>query len=390
MKESPITVAKEFMKEFASNTGLNPEASNPIRYLWTDAFAVCNYLELYKRTNKIEYLNLALQLIEQVHHILGKNRGENKKKTWISGLDEKSGDIHPTIGGLRIGKEMNERMPGEPYNEILEWEMDGQYYHYLTKWIHALSKTAKVTRKVKYIIWASELAKTSHKAFVYSPYPDAKKRMYWKMSIDLSRPLVTSMGQHDPLDGFVTYNEVQNQLIYLSNDFRKSNENLNHEIKEIGDICLGMNLSTPDPLGIGGLLADALRITQLMINGHITRVELLEKVIHASLLGINSYLADNPLKFPAEYRLAFRELGLSIGLKGLEIMNVCIKKYPEIFTDKLKRNLYDLNDYSRGAYAIEEFWLDEKNRKTNNWKEHMDINTVMLATSLIPNGFLRI
>ena len=28
--------------------------------------------------------------------------------------------------------------------------------------------------------------------------------MYWKLSIDLSRPLVASMGQHDPLDGLVT------------------------------------------------------------------------------------------------------------------------------------------------------------------------------------------
>ena len=28
--------------------------------------------------------------------------------------------------------------------------------------------------------------------------------MRWKVSVDLSRSLVSSMGQHDPLDGFVT------------------------------------------------------------------------------------------------------------------------------------------------------------------------------------------
>ena len=28
--------------------------------------------------------------------------------------------------------------------------------------------------------------------------------MYWKMSIDLTRPQVSSMGQHDPLDGYIT------------------------------------------------------------------------------------------------------------------------------------------------------------------------------------------
>lgn len=29
------------------------------------------------------------------------------------------------------------------------------------------------------------------------------------MSIDLTQPLVYSMGLHDPLDGFVVYNETQ-------------------------------------------------------------------------------------------------------------------------------------------------------------------------------------
>jgi len=33
--------------------------------------------------------------------------------------------------------------------------------------------------------------------------------MYWKMSIDLSYPLVVSMGHQAPLDGFITYNQLQ-------------------------------------------------------------------------------------------------------------------------------------------------------------------------------------
>jgi len=37
---------------------------------------------------------------------------------------------------------------------------------------------------------------------------------------------------------------------------------------------------------------------------------------------------------------------------------------------------------------IETFWRNEMNRKTDVWKEHRDINTVMLATSLNPDGFL--
>jgi hypothetical protein len=37
---------------------------------------------------------------------------------------------------------------------------------------------------------------------------------------------------------------------------------------------------------------------------------------------------------------------------------------------------------------IEEFWLGEENRRTSGWISHRDINMVMLATSLVPDGFL--
>ena len=137
--------------------------------------------------------DLAIHLVDQVHQVLGKHRPENTKKGWISGLNEEEGEIHPTLGGLRIGKDMNERMPGEPYNERLEWDRDGQYYHYLTKWMHALNCTARVTGDIKYIKWALELAKTAHAAFTYLP-DRVEKRMYWKMSIDLTRP-------HGPIYG---------------------------------------------------------------------------------------------------------------------------------------------------------------------------------------------
>jgi hypothetical protein len=34
---------------------------------------------------------------------------------------------------LRIGKQLAERRPGERFDERLEWERDGQYFHYLTR-----------------------------------------------------------------------------------------------------------------------------------------------------------------------------------------------------------------------------------------------------------------
>ncbi|MCF8126715.1 MAG: hypothetical protein K9J51_10890 [Desulfotignum sp.] len=59
------------------------------------------------------------------------NREDDPRTGGISGLDEKKGKQHPTRGGLRIGKPLNERRSDEPFDQNLEWDRDGQYYHYL-------------------------------------------------------------------------------------------------------------------------------------------------------------------------------------------------------------------------------------------------------------------
>jgi len=161
------------------------------------------------RTGDQKYRDLALDLVDQVHHTLGRYREDDPRSGWISGRGEREGERHPTIGGLRIGKAMHERGPEDPYKEILEWDRDGQYFHYLTKWMHALNRVSRVTGDPIYNRWAAELAKTAHARFTYVPSFGARKRMYWKMSIDLNRSLVPSMGQHDPLDGYITYNQLQ-------------------------------------------------------------------------------------------------------------------------------------------------------------------------------------
>jgi hypothetical protein len=64
--------------------------------------------------------------------------------------------------------------------------------------------------------------------------------MYWKMSIDLSRPLVQSMGQHDSLDGFITYNQLQ---MYIPAGSEKSEyQDLNEEIADMALINEGKKL----------------------------------------------------------------------------------------------------------------------------------------------------
>jgi hypothetical protein len=389
MKKNSKENIKALMGQFATNTGLEPVSSQPKRYLWTDAFAVCNYLELYNRTQEKNYLLLARRLIDQVHGVLGKHHPDSPKNGWISGLDENEGEKHPTIGGLRIGKAMNERLPNEPFNERLEWDRDGQYYHYLTKWMHALNNMSRVTGDIKYLQWALELAKTANASFIYLPDTGNKKRMFWKMSIDLSRPQIPSMGQHDPLDGFITYHEIQSSIRnFESKEIPKYV--LESEINDMKRICHSMAMATDDPLGLGGLLSDATRIVQLIINGALKDFKLLKTVLDSSIIGLKYYINNNQMNLAAEYRLAFRELGLSIGLKGILIINYIIKKRPEFSENSLNKRFNDIKEYQMLGNTIEEFWVEDKNRKTNNWKVHQDINTVMLVTALAPETFLSI
>lgn len=386
---SNIELVKEIMMEFGSLTGLEPVNTHPKRYLWTDAFAVCNYLELFKQTNDKTYLNLALRLVDQVHHILGRHRDDDPRNGWISGLDEEKGELHPTKGGLRIGKKMNERKPHEIPNERLEWDQDGQYYHYLTKWMHALSNVSQVANDPKYTQWAVELVKTVHEKFTYMPSSGRQKRMYWKMSIDLSYPLVTSMGQHDPLDGFITYNELQKTAdkLGLLPEF-----DLSREIVDMRKICQDKSWTTNDPLGIGGLLSDALKVAQLIIISDYKYTKLLETVLSSALFGMEYFEVENSLKFPAKYRLAFRELGLSIGLKGVNKLSNEIHENKNLFNgnNSLKLQIEALTKYVHIGESIEKFWRNGKNRETESWREHQEINMVMLATSIIPEGFLMI
>ena len=386
MQKTDLDSVKEIMLDFADSTGLEPVRSNPKRYLWTDAFAVCNFLELFRQTGDKTYLNLTFQLVNQVHHTLGKHRVDDPRSGWISGLDEGEGELHPTKGGLRIGKPLPERQHNERFDESQEWEQDGQYYHYLTKWMHALNRVSQVSRNPSYLRWAIELAQAAHAKFTYDPSPNHQKRMHWKMSIDLTYPLVFSMGQHDPLDGFITYSELQ----AAARNFKQLSEfDLSFEINDMANICRGQSIVTNDSLGIGGLLSDASRTAQLIMHDF-SYINLLKTIIDSSLPCLGSFVADNSLDLPTGYRLAFRELGLSIGLKGVEKLQELIKENPDLFNNSLHQRVESLLRYKPAGEIIDQFWMNDENRKYSSWTDHEDINMVMLATSLAPAEFLRI
>jgi hypothetical protein len=209
ISDSASAQAARLMAEFAMRTGLRPPAQHHERYLWTDAFAACNFLELFRQAHDEEYLRYATELIDKVHQVLGRYRNDDTRSGWISGLDEEAGRRHPTAGGLRIGKPLNERDADEPIDQRLEWDRDGQYFHYLTKWMHGLCQAAFVTGNAVYARWAMELGEAAFKGFARRSRSDEIVGVYWKMSTDLSRPLVPSMGLHDALDGFITFREAR-------------------------------------------------------------------------------------------------------------------------------------------------------------------------------------
>uniref|UniRef100_A0A914P600 Uncharacterized protein n=1 Tax=Panagrolaimus davidi TaxID=227884 RepID=A0A914P600_9BILA len=160
------------------------------RYLWTDAFGVCNYLTLFKETKNQNFLKQASILIDEVHNILGKSRDGSKRLS-------NSTDEHPLNGGLRIGK---------PENEGAGMSADGQYFHYITKWMFALNRMTLISKEIKYNKWGIELVQAIHWKFCSAN----KQRMFWKMSIDLSKPLVNSEGGLDTYDGLTMYLILQN------------------------------------------------------------------------------------------------------------------------------------------------------------------------------------
>ena len=380
---------RDIMMQFAQITGLINEGKKPVRYLWTDAFAVCNFLELYRQSGDIVYIEITLHLVDQVHNILGRHRDDDERTGWISGLKEEDGKKHPTKGGLRIGKEMNERKPSDSYDSDMEWDRDGQYYHYLTKWMHALNRVSRVTGDANYNRWAIELARAVHAKFTYIPPGGGLKRMYWKMSIDLTYPLVMSMGHHDPLDGLITYLQLQTTG-KLEGD--ASLPDLHEEITDMEGICTGKQWATHDPLGLGGLLSDACRLIQIIVLENLDYIGQLNEILTDIQKGMGYYVKNNHLKLPADYRLAFRELGLAIGLKGINKMEEIFKKNQKSFKDSnhLGLKIESLKQYLYLDSLIENFWSKPENQKAVSWNEHRHINMVMLATSLAPDGFLNL
>ena len=156
-------------------------------------------------------------------------------------------------------------------------------------------------------------------------------------------------------------------------------------------IVAGTNLLTDDPLGIGGLLADAYRLAQLL------RVRpgdnpLLGLVVGAASNGLARYLARQPFSRPPGERFAFRELGLAIGLQAVPRL-WCVLERDAASLDAqpaLRMAMDMLVGQVPLARTLIDTWREVERAPVASWRAHEDINAVMLATALLPDGYLEL
>lgn len=207
------------------------------RYLWTDGFGVINLLTMHKEYrragkdnfNDDRYLVLAGRLVETVHDVLGWTRDGRSRLPGAT-------DTNPLGGGLRIGKTDDHGS-----------DCDGQYHHYLTVWMFALNRMARASGDMKYNRQAVELARAIHPKF-FADRAATRPRMFWKMSMDLSVPLVTSEGNLDPIDGYVVFRVLQATAIEAGDG-----EVLTEEIDDYRRVMerKGEHFVSSDPLDLG-------------------------------------------------------------------------------------------------------------------------------------------
>ena len=390
--------AGELLASFARRTGIHAPGDASRRYVWTDAFAVQALLALARATGETRHRDDAFRLVALVHLHLGTHRSDDPRVGRISGLDGSVADLHPTLGGLRIGKPLPERSADMPYDERVEWERDGQYYHYLTRWVMALISCARAApnpdERERHLDHARELAHAMHAAFVVEAWPGGPKRIRWKMSIDLTRPQIEAYGLVDMIDGFATFATLEAELRTQG----IADPVLAHATAELRAMCdVSGTFATVDPLSLGGLLLDTARFIGLVAAGAFPRDFAFDRLVERLLLdlerGLEAFDRSGALaevhEGALERRLGFRELGLAIGLQSIGQMRAAASREPSLIAtiaprvDRLARHLPLVE-------RIERTWLDPRAEGCASWLEHIDIHEAMLAACLLPEVVLEV
>ena len=278
----------------------------------------------------------------------------------------------------------------KPFDERLEWDRDGQYFHYLTKWIHALCQAAFVTGDFGMLGGRLSSERQLSKDLLARSESGEVVGIYWKMSTD-------SPDRSFPRLGCMTHWTASSLFGKRSTQWRSCRSmlrltDLSSAIETLSALCQHRDWTTDDPLGLGGLLFDARRLCQLLGNEQFDDVRLLEDVIKPAAMAWPALLASRYLDRPVSYRLAFRELGLAIGLKALPIIADAMKKNDGPFESSTapQRIVDQLCRTNRLARRSSGYGYRMRKNQDQIWKSHQDIDDVMLATALIPEMFLSV
>ncbi|ETI23071.1 hypothetical protein G647_04867 [Cladophialophora carrionii CBS 160.54] len=326
------------------------------RYLWTDGFAVVNFLTLYNLTHETPYLTFARNLITAVHNILGYTRDGTSRLPGAT-------DDAPLKGGLRIGKHDESGPDG-----------DGQYFHYLTVWMFALNRFTFVTGEKWYNEQAISMAAAVLPKFMTNR-DAARPRMFWKLSTDLSSRLVLSEGNLDPIDGYVTY-----KLLQATHS--AESEVLKEEIallKKIVDTKVDSYDST-DTLDLGMTLWTA--------HWLVPEEEWAVQLSRRALACLKRLTESRHFEGSTKRRLAFREFGTALGVRSVvrgksdggglcredELVDAEIRNLP----DQICRQWEDAGLVPTPTEQMQ-----------GRMAELMPITAVMYASALIPGLMVR-
>jgi hypothetical protein len=128
---------------------------------------------------------------------------------------------------------------------------------------------------------------------------------------------------------------------------------------------------------LGGMLLDIYQLEELqqVVGPDHHQKRLLRQLYQASMQGLEYFTKSGQLAAPAHERLAFRELGLAIGLHAIERL-------------VSKDQALQLEPFLGLANKIKSFWRNPANQAAISWSNHLDLNEVMLATSLDPDSWL--
>ena len=187
------------------------------------------------------------------------------------------------------------------------------------------------------------------------------------MSVDLSYPQVPSMGAHDPLDGYLTALECKLMVT--------SEEDFTEYLGNLESLCKGRSWQTDDPLGLGGLLMNVIRSTEMDWYAELPKSVHPKTLYDDAVIGLKEFASHADLTSSSRYRLAFRECGLSLGLRVADsYRDKLADRLPETKELEKKLNLAD---------DIEQFWIQNENRSFSSYRDHLNINHVSLASSLL-------